>query len=762
MNHNLNTTVTMKSLKYLLISALALLATDNALACWYECYAPGGYFMYRVYDSGNDSALNIHTYNYIGSRRNCKSWQKLTSVAIPLEDIYDAVYTMPYTEFEKIYRNPKAKSENKFIDWIVKNDKAILEFLYIAKTNEYIRIQRNSRWYYPTMKIDATMSLEQVAEKSLSSKDKRLRDRYLLQAVRAYFSLGMYQQCVDIWDTEASKLPEDNAMRAMIQPYVAGAEFRLGRLDKAIEYFAQVGDIKSMLYCANRTGESLTELEAIELVYKYAPNSHYIADALQTQIRSIEPDGSSHSYEFIPGLEKEKIRVRKQTIAELLPLCLSKAQDGKNNNRAMWYYTAAFLSDLDGKTKQADSYLSLAEQSHQTPFIAESMKILRIYLDAKLSRYDDAYEAKLFEQLKWLDEKIAKNITSNVADDVTEMYKLKTGRSFYYWNDMLRRILLTEVCPRMVRAGRYTRALQLANMADNRLFNLVNRVVSYDYDADSESLINIRTMKQYRYAENTFNIHDYSNHFFELIDSVGMNRVVNYVNTVRKPKSEFDRYLNARGYVGDDYLNDILGTQALRNMNYDKAVEYLSAVSYEYNAYHLNSYMIYDPFSLEPTLIDAARLDFGIKGDFKSKYDFKYDFAKQMQFLEQSIAATKEPNRKALLMVRYAVGIRNSFDACWALTQYYKGNLFWGCVLPDKRDWERDKYTQAATAKFCQMIDTACQIVTDKQIAAHIQYGLCNFKTVATVYGDTDLGRYVKGECDKLIDYHLEKRRGNY
>ena len=230
MIHNLNTTVTMKSLKYLLISALALLATDNALACWYECYAPGGYFMYRVYDSGNDSALNIHTYNYLGSRRNCKSWQKLTSVAIPLEDIYDAVYTMPYAEFEKIYRNPKAKSENKFIDWIVKNDKAILEFLYIAKTNEYIRIQRNSRWYYPTMKIDAAMSLEQVAERSLSRKDKRLRDRYLLQAVRAYFSLGMYQQCVDIWDAEASKLPEDNAMRAMIQPYVAGAEFRLGRL----------------------------------------------------------------------------------------------------------------------------------------------------------------------------------------------------------------------------------------------------------------------------------------------------------------------------------------------------------------------------------------------------------------------------------------------------------------------------------------------------------------------------------------------------
>ena len=763
MIHNLNTTQTMRYYRFLLISLLVLVASD-ALACSDESYTPAGYRLYRVYDAQQDIKLDLNSIaQYPGSGLNCKSWQSITSETIPLEDIYKVVYTMPLAEFEKIFNNPKVKYENRFVEWITKRDRAILEFLYIAKTNEYIRIQRNSRWYYPTMRIDASMSLEQIAEKSLQSTDKRLRDRYLLQAVRAYFSLGMYQQCVDIWNGEASKLPADNAMRAMIHPYIAGAEFRLDNSQRAIEYFAQIGDVSSMLYCANRTGEKLSTVEAIELVYKYAPDSRYITQSLQGYVSYIEPDGDMFARDYLSSWEREQRQIRRQRIAELMPLCLAKAREDKGNSGAMWYYTAAFLSDLDGKTKQADDYLRLAEQCKQTDFMRESIMVMRIYLDAKLSKYDHAYEAKLFGQLKWLDSKIANNITSDVEKDVSEMYKLNLCRSFYYWNDVMRRIVLSEICPRMVKAGRYTRALQLANMADNRLLNLVDKVQSYRWVDSQTGYETVScTMKQYRYSPDAFNSRDYSNHFFELIDSVGLSRVVNYVDAVRNPKGEFDRFLNARGYVAADYLNDILGTQALRNMKYDKAVEYLGAVSFEYNMYHLNSYMIYDPFSFERRRIGDYRADFDYMGGFKSKYDFKYAFAKEMQLLEQCIAASKEPNRKALLMMRYAVGIRNSFDACWALTHYYKGSLYFGSAVVDKQDWQSDSYTQAATAKFCQIVDSACQMATDKQIAAHIQYGLCNFKTVATKYADTELGEYVRGKCDKLIDYHLETRRDGY
>ncbi len=744
--------------RYLLISLFALVASD-AIACYDEAYSPAGYYMYRVYEEQPDINLSLY-YQYPGSGINCKGWQQLTSETIPLEDIYKVVYIMPLSEFEKIYNRPQAKYENKFVEWITKRDRSILDFLWLAKNNEYIRMERNSRWYYPTMKIDASLTLEQVADMALDAKDKRLRDRYLLQAVRALFSLERYQECVDIWDVEVSKLPEDNLMRQMIKPYIAGAQFRVNNSQKAIEYFAQIGDVNSMLYCANRRDEELSTVEAIDLVYKYAPNSPYIAKTLQWYIRSLEPERGLYD-EISDSRVLEQAQIRIQCVNELLPFCVAKARAGKDENTAMWYYTAAFLSDLVGQTKQADSYLRLAESCKATKYIGESIKVLRIYLDAKLSTYNSAYEAKLFEQLKWLDSKITQNITDEVEHDVANMYKMMRSESFYYWNDMMRRIVLSEVCPRMVRSGRTERALQLANMADNRLLNLVDRVYCYYWSDNGRPIDAICSMAEYRYDEELHNSHDYSNHFFELIDSVGVNTAIRYVDTVRKPKSEFDRYLNARGYVNDDYLNDIVGTQYLRNMKYSKAVEYLGAVSGSYNKGHLNTYIYYNPFSLVKD--DNAHNDSfsgSLSYDFGSECDFKYSFAREMCSLEHSIATVKDPNRKAWLMVRYAIGIRNSFDSCWALTQYYKGCFLSGSVIPIKRDWESDKYTQAATKRYCQIFDSACEIATDKSIAAQIQYDLCNYKTVATKYADTALGQYVKGECDNLYDHHLERRRG--
>ncbi len=51
---------------------------------------------------------------------------------------------------------------------------------------------------------------------------------------------------------------------------------------------------------------------------------------------------------------------------------------------------------------------------------------------------------------------------------------------------------------------------------------------------------------------------------------------------MQHPQSEFDRYLNARGYTNSDYLYDILGTQCLRNMRYADAVMYFGQVGEKY------------------------------------------------------------------------------------------------------------------------------------------------------------------------------------
>lgn len=718
----------MKSLKYLLVSFVLFFSTYNAFSCGPISFSPQYYYMYRVYESAPEIKLSVDDC-YPGAARNCEAWQRLTSKNIPLEDIYNVVYKMTLKEFKTVYENRNMLYENKFTEWITKSDTAILDFLMLAKCNEYVRLKVNSRWYYPTMEINAPMTLTEIVDRALAADDARLRDRYLLQAVRALFSQQKYEQCISLWESEASLLPEDNLMRGLIQPYIAGAEFRINNSQKAIAYYAQLGDVNSMLFCAGRAGEKLSTEEALELVCEYAPNSSCIARILQKYVRDLEPTGDI----YMSDVTESRVAVNE----DFYSLCLRMAQDTRVRNRAMWYYTAAFLCDLKGDIQEASRLLSFAENCNTDKFIKESVKVFRIYIDAKTGTYNEAYESKLLAQLKWLDSKIVDCIDETVIEKTAREDKFQMNLSYYYWNDVMRRIILAEVCPRMIKAGKTTRALQLANMADNRLLEIVNKREVGD---------KVYTISAFRYSDE-FNIYDYSNSFFEMIDSLGLNSAEKYVRNVKHPQSEFDRYLNARGYTNSDYLYDILGTQCLRNMRYADAVMYFGQVDERYKN-HLNVRLYCDPFSVDCKEINASS-------------DFKYDFAREMASLEKNIGRVVEPNRKARLMLKFAIGIKNSFDMCWVLTQYYRGAHYFGQVC-FKRNWEKEKYTIAADERVSQLVKMATQMVTDDEAAAEMQYELCNFKTVGEKYPYTQKGKLVRGECDNLYDHNPISRRRSY
>lgn len=720
-----------RSIRFLAVSLATLFTSHEVAACWEPWYAPEEYYMYRVYESDSADPSPL-----LEDEENCREWQRLTSPDIPTADIYQAVYKMPLEELERVETHRMGKHDNPFVAWIAQRDTALLDFLLLAKTNEYIRLKRNSRWYYPSMKIGARMTLEEVAEHALSNREPRLRDRYLLQAVRALFTLGRYESCIDLWESEVSRLPADNLMRRLIEPYIAGAEVRTGQAEKALPYFARTGDVGSILFYTGQGSKNVSTVDALSLVCQYAPNSPYITQTLQSYIRSLEvPDT------FYP-CDTAAIRAEK---AKLHDLCMKMARNKETEVPAMWYYTAAFLSGLDGETSQAYRLLRLAERARSNPFIDASIKVFRIYLDARTQPCNRAYERRLFQQLEWLDKQIVNHLTDPVRDETTHGYKLIRCASFYYWNDMMRRIVLSEVCPRMLQADQTTRALQLANMADNRLLGVVGKqevtLVTTDENGDSQFVQQVLPLDKYRYS-GEFNAYDYSNHFFEMIDSLGTDAAIAYVRRVQRPQTAFDRFLNARGYTGNDYLNDIAGTQCLRAMRYGEAIGYLGAVSEAYKR-HLNVEAKYDPFAVRATSTENPA-------------DFKFAFAREMHSLEQNLQTTREPNRKARLMVRYAIGLRNSFDRCWSLTQYYRGSCYWGQVC-EKRDWENDRYTRAALARAEALVRQATDLITDDETGADIHYTLCNFRTVARRYPHTQKGKLVRGHCDHLADYHTEK-----
>lgn len=117
------------------------------------------------------------------------------------------------------------------------NDPEVKRYLQLARACEKLRKARDSKWYYPTRKDDVVLaSLEDVLEEALAYKGTKLKDRYALQAARAMFSLQKYREMIEWWSRIQDDIKDESISRS-IQGYVAGAMFRTGNEDKAMEYY---------------------------------------------------------------------------------------------------------------------------------------------------------------------------------------------------------------------------------------------------------------------------------------------------------------------------------------------------------------------------------------------------------------------------------------------------------------------------------------------------------------------------------------------
>ena len=406
---------------------------------------------------------------------------------------------------------------------------------------------------------------------------------------------------------------------------------------------------------------------------------------------------------------------------KLYRLSVQMARQPVSKNKAVWCYTAAFLADLEAKPHEAWRYIQMATKCPTSEYMKESINVLKMYLDAKVSVYDSAYESRLFNDLKWLDAKIRSELTEDLRNNITEYYYyyLRSNISFYYWNDMLRRILLAEVCPRMLDKGMETRALQLANMADNLLLNLNNSLEGM-------------SLKEYRLSDD-YNSIDYCSEFFMMMkDSVSIDELITYVNNTQPGQSAtFDNYLNERGFIDKDYFYDIIGTRYLSEMNYEKAVKYLSKISSSYQSrLNTEAYMYRDPFSIPQAVLINHN-------------NYKLTFAEEMLRLEKSIASAKDQSKKAFDLIRYGTGLRNSVTYCWVLTEYRK--FGWSCELSPSVRTILDKVES--------IYNEALSIVDNDELAAIAYIKLCKWKTAVNKYPDTYAAMYTKMMCDNLCDY---------
>lgn len=694
-------------MRYLLAISLMVVPLV-ADACWHP---------WTLYNSTSLFRLdNFKSVNKNIKETNCRHWQSLTHRDIPIEDIEYVVYTMPLAEYEAFYAMAVYYEDNAFAQWIKRNDPEIMDFLLLAKRNEHMRFQYSSKWYYPTMKVGGPVSLEEIVEQSLGSQSVRLRDRYLLQAVRALTTLKRYDECLELWDREISLLPKDNFMRRLCYEYIAGAYYHTGDVERAMLMFASYGDTGSMYYIAKQQDMDLTTVDIIRYSYlSGAPLSKFSRD-----IRKMIVDAETFPvvYEFgdKPVVTDEILAIRDLAI-----------EAGGNPNcadRAQWLYIAAYIYMQQGNYTQAKALLSKAEKAPASDYMKESIKVLSIYLDALTATYNAAYEERLFEQIKWFEERVRLDFNSDDYD-----YCMWHDFSENYWYSSMTRILSYTVAPRYLEMGNPARALQLMNFADYLPYKYVTSI-DYYVDNDYGYWWTSSNIEEYRRERGTFNRIDYSTWFFNTINKQTPDAAIAYVERALNPTSEFDRYLNDVGYTSPDFLYDIVGTLCLRHMRYQEAERYFSLVSLDYQ-YMLNVTLKRDPF--DALCPEGDRI-----------LDFRYRFASTMASLERGIEATTDINRRASLLVKYGIGMGNSVTTCWPLTYY-------GCSWND--DWSGDSVALALHNRAIISINEALSAFTDDELKAEALYTLGRHYTVVSSYGYTKKAEFVRRHCDNFYDY---------
>ena len=728
----------MKSIKCIVAISLVLFFT-KAFACIPLSYEPSEYYLFHLMDK---QEWVQETYN-INERENCRLWQEQTLSIFTPEEIKAVVYHYKLETLRQLKegRNPQESLGNNFAQWLreTKNDE-VLDYLILAKTCEWLRLEHQSPWYYPCKSDPVRCSLSDVVETALSHNDDAMAERYALQAVRAMITLRQYEKCVDYWEKTVCHFP-DGLMRQMIEPYVAGAYYHSGRIDEAKRMFALLGDVDGLLLCENKIGKSLSLVEGIELLYETLPDCPHFKQKNQWLLGNVEPNLDWDEFSgYCFNVEKAK------SITQLEELCDRVLKEGRVSDPAMWAYSACYIALIKGDDHKADKYLRIAEKNVKDEALEASVKVMRIYIDAKLCDYNKAYEQKLFGQLVWLQRQVESNVTNDVRKSAGELYGLNLNISFYYWNDALRCILLGTVCPKMLEKGNTNLALRLANMADYTLLNCTGLVYDDHWDERrSEYVVDSLTLEQYR-EDSQFNWYDYRNNFAGMMDTLSANQLAAYVKSVERPQSAFERFLDAHSYTDLNFLNEILGTHYIREMRYAEAQRTLAKLSYNFyrrtNVYK-EGLLDFDPFSHQRT-------------SWSGVLDAKYQFACQMSQYEEEITQDSDPNRKAVAMLKMATGLYNSSlrGRSFALGFYQSGYVFSTLNGSEGKNWEQTEMLCRRANELCQQ---ALRLFTDDEQAAEAQYELGNLYTVTSWYPKTKTAQYVKAHCDCYWDYHIER-----
>ena len=690
----------------MLISLVAVFAVcEQSVACWFP---PFYWYMNKSPFRITESVYDDWPYNNSDDsvNNNIAEWLNMVDKNVDGWDIRKVVYDFTLNQLEDMLNKQAVSSNpiyrNTFVKYLRENkDSEMVDYLLLARRCEIARpkwFERSDKWWYPSKHdIKYGYDLQYILEEALAYNGTRLKDRYLLQAIRAAFTMKNYDLCFSLWKNKIGRLP-NSVVKRMCAGYLGKILFQQGNYRDAIEYYAITNDYESFFWCAEKMIKNYSDIEAIKILYKYQPSSYRLAKMVQDVCHEAEDNANRKDF----GEYRQYYIANRNRYIELRDFALQTATKNSNNNPAMWQYVAAFLTFLDGDAPLATQYLDDANGMKGTPFVKNSISNFMILANAHTAAQCDSLFESLLSELMKLEkvksepfEKYAENLfyswtagsisTPTYKNPSLWWYPSRLEDQYNFEKNEMTKITPAYLIPKYLALKDYTKVLLLA--------------------MSSNSWTVTESLSEY------YSFYDTDIYFWP--DVVPVENVVEFQELLNTGgRDEFERFLLARCCINNDFLNELIGTKYLREAQFEEAIPYLAKVSHHYiKNMNLYRYFRKNPFHERIFLKRRA---------FEKPYPaYKLNYAKRMLTLKEEIQNTRNAEKKASAMLQYAIALRRSLPSgeAWALTDYFLGVT---CKFEynDLRNVIKDEWHNTRLKESDKMLEQAEKLTKNPEIKA--------------------------------------------
>ena len=495
-----------------------------------------------------------------------------------------------------------------------KNDPLMMSYVrQLARYLDCAEQVSREQWDYPTKQqlAQRKVSLEAVRTYAATKLKTRLRSQHALLYMRANMLLKRHAENVAFWEKTASQYIE-TVYKDMMKNIYAGALYKTGRTEEAIEIFADQGDYRSLmtLFYQKRS------YAAIRQEYLKNPNTLVLPFLMQDFVNNAQ---EAYDAKYDMGGLAGKLFIRDITEAEakqMMSFCQQVVKEQRTEVPVMWQTAKAWLEYMFGNKQQSLADIRQAVGMQGTEPMADCARAIRIYIETALAKPHSAdFDNWIGPEMQWLHDNWKQN----------EHY------SYYH-------------------SCAYTR--------------IVQQVLAKHYENEGRQDI----------AAAIYKSGDYSD-YDTMIDTTSIDnlmRITSYLEAA--PKTGLDKYLQdtnrKQNVLGNDFrLQDLLGTKYLRLCQWGEAIEWLSKVPASfYNSKGYAPYAALRKTNVEPWLKRQWISENVVYGDrqWNMKENPKLAFAREMQQLEGERNVLKGKARQQRcydLAVRYAQV--NETGDCW-------------------------------------------------------------------------------------------------